>query len=224
MVTEDDDLLPLSALQHLAFCPRRCALIHGGREWAENRLTAEGRILHEAADSGETETRGDLRIARSLPLACRRLGLVGIADVVEFRREAAPGGGDIWRPFPVEYKRGRAQSLEADSIQLCAQGLCLEEMLNTPVPEGALFYGKPRRRRAVAFDAALRRRVEDLAHRLREVLASPRLPPPLADDPRCGSCSLLDICAPALCGRPVRSWTARRIADLLADDGRKSTP
>lgn len=216
MDAEDDDLLPLSALQHLAFCPRQCVLIHGEQAWAENRLTAEGRILHERADSGEDETRGDLRIARGVRLVSRRLGLSGIADVVEFRREAA-SGGSLWRPFPVEYKRGKPKLHDADRIQLCAQALCLEEMLETAVPAGALFYGKPRRREAVAFVPDLRTRVEELAARLHALLREPGLPPPLADDPRCDACSLVGICAPRVAGRSARAWTARAVAHQLAE-------
>ena len=217
MDAEDDDLRPLSALQHLAFCPRQCALIHGEQAWAENRLTAEGRILHDRADSGESETRGNLRIARGVRLASHRLGLSGIADVVEFRREATPEGAAVWRPFPVEYKRGKPKSHDADRIQLCAQALCLEEMLDITVPEGALFYGKPRRREVVAFSPELRQRVEDLAARLQALLRETGLPPPLAGDTRCGACSLVEICRPGLAGRSARAWTARAVARQLVE-------
>ncbi|MGE4528196.1 MAG: CRISPR-associated protein Cas4 [Rhodospirillaceae bacterium] len=215
MDAEDDDLLPLSALQHLAFCPRQCALIHGEQAWAENRFTAEGRILHDRADSGESETRGNLRIARDVRLVSRRLGLSGVADVVEFRREA--GDVEIWQPFPVEYKRGKPKLHDADRIQLCAQALCLEEMLGLAVPEGALFYGKPRRREAVTFTPDLRHRVEDLAARLHALLHEPGLPPPLAGDARCNACSLAEICRPGLAGRSARVWTARAVARQLAE-------
>lgn len=218
MDAEDDDLLPLSALQHLVFCPRQCVLIHGEQVWAENRFTTEGRILHERADSGEGETRGDLRIARGVRLVSRRLGLSGIADVVEFHRE----GAAAWRPFPVEYKRGKPKSHDADRIQLCAQALCLEDMLNTGIPEGALFYAKPRRREAVAFTPDLRRRVEELAARLHAMLRETDLPPPLVGDARCHACSLVEICRPGLAGRSARAWTARAVARQLAET--KDTP
>lgn len=217
MDAEDDDLLPLSALQHLVFCPRQCALIHGEQAWAENRLTAEGRILHDRADSGEAETRGEVRIARAVRLVSRRLGLSGIADVVEFH--PAPGEAGGRRPLPVEYKRGKPKPHDADRVQLCAQALCLEEMLGATVPEGALFYAKPRRREAVAFTPELRDRVAALAARLRAMLQEPRLPPPLANDPRCAACSLVEICRPGLAGRSARAWTARAIARQLADTG-----
>lgn len=217
MDAEDDDLLPLSALQHLAFCPRRCALIHGEQVWAENRFTAEGRILHDRVDSGECETRGDLRIARGVRLLSRRLGLSGIADVVEFHREASPEGAAVWQPYPVEYKRGKGQTQDADSIQLCAQALCLEEMLGIEVPEGALFYGKPRRRKAVTFTPDLRQQVTDLAARLHALLHETGLPPPLLGDARCDACSLVEICRPGLAERSARAWTARAVARQLAE-------
>jgi CRISPR-associated exonuclease Cas4 len=130
---DEDDLLPISALQHLVFCPRQCALIHIERAWAENRLTAEGGLLHARVQSGETTTRGALRVLRALPLVSHRLGLTGYADVVEIHR--AEGGGE--RAFPVEYKRGTTKAHDADRVQLCAQALCIEEMIGLPVTEGA---------------------------------------------------------------------------------------
>ena len=148
---EDSDLVPLSALQHYLFCPRQCALIHVERLWAENVLTAEGRILHEQSDKPGQASRGERRIVQSMPIRSRALGIAGVADVVELTR-----AGKRWRPYPIEYKRGRPKAHRADEVQLCAQALCLEEMFSTPVPEGALFYGKTRRRQAVAFDDELR--------------------------------------------------------------------
>ena len=152
----EDDLLPISALQHLVFCPRQCALIHLDREWAENRLTTEGALLHARVQSGETTTRSALRVLRSLPVVSHRLGLTGFADVVEIHGTEA--GGE--RAFPVEYKRGTTKPHDADRVQLCAQALCIEEMLGLPVTEGALFYGTPRPREKVFFDDVLRARTE----------------------------------------------------------------
>ncbi|HMB52207.1 MAG TPA: CRISPR-associated protein Cas4 [Thermoanaerobaculia bacterium] len=163
--------LPLSALQHLVFCERQFALIHVERQWADNPLTVDGKALHEQADAGGSETRGDVRILRGLALRCERLALVGKADVVELHRTGGgdgarlPGADGCWRPFPVEYKRGRPKLHDADRVQLCAQAFCLEEMLAVPVPAGALFYGKTRRREEVAFDPALRQRTETAAAR-----------------------------------------------------------
>ena len=155
------DLLPVSALQHLLFCERRCALIHLEQLWAENVLTVEGKHLHEKAhDPDAAEKRGDVYIARSLALRSLRIGLAGQADVVEFERDESgvvlPFKAGKWRPFPVEYKRGKPKRNHCDEVQLCAQALCLEEMLGANIPAGALFYGEPRRRVDVSFDPLLR--------------------------------------------------------------------
>ncbi len=212
----EDDLLPLSALQHLFFCERQAALIHLEQLWAENPLTVEGRHLHERVDTAPGESRGDVRFARSLPLRSLRLGLVGRADLVELHRvpageagAALPGIPGLWQPFPVEYKRGRPKPHHADEVQLCAQGLCLEEMLGTPVPAGALFYGQTRRRLDVPFGDDLRRETEDAAARLHRLLASGVTPSPRRE-PKCDQCSLIDLCLP---GAPAHS--ARRFLDRL---------
>ncbi len=198
----EDDLLPVSALQHLLFCERQCALIHLEQIWVENPLTVEGRHLHEQADSGFRESRGDLRIARGLPLRSLRLGLSGRADVVEFHRvpdgapgASLPGVAGSWQPFPVEYKRGKPKSHRADEVQLCAQGLCLEEMLGSAVPAGALFYGQTRHRTDITFDAELRRLTEETAVRLHQMIASGMTPKPVRE-PKCDRCSLLEVCMP----------------------------
>lgn len=220
------DPVPLSALQHLLYCERQCALIHVERIWVENRYTAEGRLLHERSDAGGTEVRGDLRIARGLGLRSDRLGLVGRADVVEFHRVAdgsgqgvaLPGVEGRWRPVPVEYKRGRPKGRSFDNVQLCAQALCLEEMLGVEVPTGALFYGKTRRRTDVRFDRELREETEGAARRVHELIAAGRVPPPPADE-RCERCSLLDACMPFAPERSGLAYleSARRAA--LAETG-----
>lgn len=207
MSEDQDGLAPLSALQHLVYCPRQCALIHLEQVWAENRWTAEGRLLHERVDEIGSETRGTLRIGRGVTLVSRRLGLGGRADVVEFRRR--PDG--LWQPFPVEYKRGKTKTHDADRVQLCAQALCLEEMLGVPVPDGALFYGQPRRREPVAFDPPLRQRTEALATELHRLLAADRLPPPAADE-RCARCSLAEPCGTGVPHRSARRWLDSRLA------------
>ena len=148
----EDELIQLSALQHLVFCERQCALIHIEQLWSENLFTAEGRIVHEKVDTANRESRGNIRIEYGVPMRSLRLGLIGKADVVEFHRN-----GDKWTPFPVEYKRGKPKGGNCDKVQLCAQALCLEEMLNVEIPEGSLFYGQTRRREDVTFDEKLRR-------------------------------------------------------------------
>lgn len=219
------DPVPLSALQHLLYCERQCALIHVERVWVENRFTAEGRLLHERSDSGGTEVRGDVRIARGLGLRSERLGLVGRADVVEFHRaeEGAPGVelpgvSGRWRPVPVEYKRGRAKKGPEDRVQLCAQALCLEEMLGVDIPEGALFYGKTRRRTDVTFDQELREQTERAARRVHELVADARVPPPVADA-RCERCSLLDVCLPFAPKRSGHRYLEAARQAALADNG-----
>ncbi len=187
----EEDLLPISALQHLLFCKRQCALIHVEGLWAENRLTVEGRHMHEKAHDGPVEQRAGVRIARGLSVRSFHLGLIGKTDVVEFR--ATPAVAAL--PFPVEYKRGRAKKHDADKVQLCAQALCLEEMLSTHVPAGALFYGRTRRRLDVAFDDELRQATEDAARRLHALIAS-RQTPKAIREPKCDSCSLVSLCVP----------------------------
>jgi len=210
----EDDLLPISALQHLAFCERQWALIHLEGAWAENRLTAEGSVLHERVHEAQSESRGQVRIVRGLRLRSLRLGLTGIADVVEFRRCPAPpaqadetaaapivggvrlpGAAGRWIPFPVEYKRGRPKLDPCDEVQLCAQALCLEEMLEVSIPEAALFYGQPMRRTRVPLTVSLRKRTESLAARLHELVRLRVTPPPVYEK-KCQSCSLLPLCLP----------------------------
>ncbi len=187
----EDDLIMISALQHYAFCPRQCALIHIEQIWAESGLTAEGRLMHERVHEEGNESRGDLRIARGVHLRSLRLGLIGVADVVEFHRVSK----SVWQPYPVEYKRGKPKYDHCDALQLCAQALCLEEMLNLSVPAGALFYGKTRRRSDVVFDEALRRETEETANRVRALLAGGKTPLPVYEK-RCERCSLIGECLP----------------------------
>jgi len=232
---DEDDLLPISALQHLAFCERQCALIHLEGLWAENRLTAEGRQLHDRTDEPETEARGDVRIARGLRLRSLRLGLTGKADVVEFRRLPLPVGSAppepttdhpqppsvaAWRPFPVEYKRGRPKANRCDEVQLCAQALCLEEMLGVEVPAGAVFYGKTVRRLEVVFDLKLRLETEAAAARLHELIRAGRTPPALYDK-KCESCSLINLCLPKVAtGRSAE----RYLAQAFVEKAKESEP
>ncbi|HID28486.1 MAG TPA: CRISPR-associated protein Cas4 [Desulfobacterales bacterium] len=193
----EDDLLPLSALQHLLFCERQCALIHVEQAWNENLFTAEGRIMHERVHEANRESRGNVRIEFGMPLRSLRLGLVGKADVVEFHRKPASRNAKSreWQPFPVEHKRGKPKADNCDKVQLCGQALCLEEMLGVEIPCGALFYGKTRRRRDVDFDHALRQETESAAKRLHALIESGQTPNPV-HTPKCKSCSLLNACLP----------------------------
>ncbi len=205
----EDDLLPVSALQHYIFCPRQCALIHLELLWEENRLTAEGRVLHERLDKGGSESRGDLKRVFALPLRSLELGVSGIADVVEYHRT-----GGTWRPYPVEHKRGRPRPDGSDEVQLCAQALCLEEMCGFEVPEGALFYGQKRRRKAVAFDNALRKQTRDTATRLHELFNNGVTPLPVKG-PHCDNCSLVGRCMPGIGGK---SSVGRYLSRMLEEE------
>ncbi len=193
MMYNEDDLLPLSALQHLLFCERQCALIHIEQLWVENLFTAQGRIMHERVDRSGGESHGDIRVEFALPLRSLRLGLIGKADAVEFHRR--PEGNPRWLPFPVEHKRGRPKKDNCDKVQLCAQALCLEETLDLIIPQGALFYGKKRRRQKVEFTGELRRQTEDTALRLHRLFDNAVTPAPVYSK-KCDTCSFKDICLP----------------------------
>ncbi|MBI2094701.1 MAG: CRISPR-associated protein Cas4 [Candidatus Omnitrophica bacterium] len=193
----EDELLYLSALQHLVFCERQCALIHLEGQWNENYLTALGRVMHEKkVDQPAQESRGDLKIEYGMPLRSLRLGLSGKADAVEFHRQ--PDGS--WLPFPVEHKLGKPKIDDSDRIQLCAQAICFEEMLSVQVPRGALFYGRPRRREEVAFDEALRQKTQETAGRLHALIKA-GITPIAVYEKKCDACSLVDLCLPKLANR-----------------------
>jgi CRISPR-associated exonuclease Cas4 len=214
----EDDLLPLSALQHLGFCERQWGLIHLEQIWTENQLTAAGRVEHEHVDSGATESRGTVRSAYGVRLRSLRLGLVGRADVVEFHLAGAgatlEGVDGLWVPFPVEHKHGRPKVDDCDLVQLCGQALCLEEMLGVAVPCGALFYGQPRRRMEVEFTEELRRRTEAMTARLRE-LTEAQVTPAGRYEKKCESCSLLAQCLPKVTGggRSAEAYVARIVSE-----------
>ena len=196
----ESDLLMLSAIQHLAFCERQCCLIHIEQAWAENRLTAEGRILHDRVHGEDSESRGDVYIVRGLKLRSLALGLSGVADVVEFHRVESqgvslPGKKGLWIPFPVEYKRGKPKADPCDEVQICGQAMCLEEMLNVKIENGALFYGALHKRHEVIFDEALRNETRKTAERLHELI-SKGITPSAVYEKKCDRCSMIDICVP----------------------------
>lgn len=191
----EDDLLMVSALQHLLFCPRQCALIHIEQQWTENIFTAEGRVLHERVHTAGRESRRKVKVEFDVPIRSMSLGVVGRADIVEFHLQ----DDGIWLPFPVEYKRGRPKKDDSDRVQLCAQSICLEEMLEVSVPTGALYYGKKKRRVEVVFDEGLRQTTIDTAKRLHDLLNSRCTPSPVYS-PACESCSFLETCLPQVAG------------------------
>lgn len=195
-VYSEDDLLPLSGIQHFAFCERQWALIHVENQWVENVRTAEGRNLHQRADDPYfTETRGEVKTIRSVPLMSKTLGLYGVADVIELQK--APDESTGVRYSIVEYKRGKPKPDDKDEVQLCAQAVCLEEMLEIALDYGYLYYGETKHRHRVGFDSSLRTRVKELAERMHELFAKGETPPPVKDK-RCKNCSLADICVPKL--------------------------
>lgn len=177
----------MSGLQHVVFCPRQCALIHVEGIFEENKFTLEGHFLHERVDEASTRSEEGYRIARAMPLVSRRLGVYGVADVVEFHPQ----------PYPVEYKRGRKQHRLADQVQLCAQAIALEEMFQCEIMKGALFYNKSKRRLVVTFDGGLREATGRAAQEFRRLWTERITPPPVNDD-RCDDCSLRDSCLPGV--------------------------
>jgi CRISPR-associated exonuclease Cas4 len=209
--TNDADLLPLSGLQHVVFCPRQCALIHVEGVFAENRFTLEGRHVHERVHDASTRTEEGHRVARALPLVSRRLGVYGVADVVEFHR--VEGDPSREHPYPVEYKCGRRRHREADQVQLCAQAMALEEMFNCTITEGALFYDASKRRQVVPLDEALRVATLRAAEEFHALVREHRTPP-LVNDDRCDACSLRDFCMPTVAGKTA---TVRRYLQTLTE-------
>jgi CRISPR-associated exonuclease Cas4 len=201
---DEDDLLPLSGLAHMAFCERRWALVHVEGQWQENRYTLEGREGHERAHSGELESRPGLLIRRALPLRSLRLGLSGQSDVVEFHQSTGghavslPGLAGKWQPLPIEYKRSRDKAGSiAYRLQLCAQAMCLEEMLGACVSVGAVYDVSTRRRETVVFATAVRQEVVRLAARMHAMRRSGETPAAL-QKPACAKCSLKEVCVPGL--------------------------
>jgi CRISPR-associated exonuclease Cas4 len=214
----EDELLPISALQHFVFCRRQAALIHVERLWRDDERTVEGTHMHAVADSGLRESRGKRVTLRGVPLVNRRLGITGRADVVELTRAdgdpsaaSLPALDGTWRIEPVEYKRGRPKGHRADEVQLCAQALCLEEMFSTSLAQGSLFYGETRRRKVVALDKRLQELTESVITAMREVFSAGRTPPP-EPGPKCRRCSLLDDCQPWGSMRSASSYVATLFA------------
>ena len=218
----EDDLLALSGIQHFAFCEPPWALINVERQWAESSRTVEGHHVHDRAhDPAATDSGGGRVVARALPLVSYRLGLVGQADVVEFlpakeksRGVKLPGRSGLWHPRPVEYKRGRPKSDDRDAVQLCAQAICLEEMLGVSVAEGDLYYWETRRREHVSLDPDLRLRVWRLAEKMHVAFAEGGTPH-AEKGKRCRLCSVVDLCLPQLTIRPqsVRKYVHDGIHD-----------
>lgn len=200
----DDNLLALSGIQHFAFCQRQWALIHIEKQWSENLRTVEGKQLHERVDNPDFfEARGGILTTRSVPLSSHTLGFYGVSDIVEFcavkeNGVTLNGREGIWCPVPVEYKRGRPKKDIIDEVQLCAQAMCLEEMLYTNINYGYLFYGETKHRTKVLFENELRDKVIKLSEQMHSLFDKQCTPTAIKADKRCKSCSLVDVCLPKL--------------------------
>ncbi len=215
MAYNEDEWLMLSGIQHFRFCRRRWGLIHIEQIWEENLLTTEGKLIHEKVhDPSQNETRGDLRIVRGLNIHSEELGISGQCDVVEFRKDKngiplndRPG---LWIPYPVEYKRGTINHTDADQLQLCAQALCLEEMLNCSVVKGYLYYNEIRKREEVSFTAEMRETVISITKEMHSYFQK-GMTPKSGKKPPCRSCSLLSKCLPDLEKKNASRYIDRRI-------------
>lgn len=189
-MSEDDDLIPISALQHVMYCERQAALIHVERVWADNQLTALGSVVHARTDKPGRDQRRGSRVERAVHVSSQRLGIAGICDAVEWRRGVRP----------VETKRGPVVERLADRVQLCAQALCLEEMMEVEVSVGVLFYASSHQRVEVPLTSSLRQVTATAITRMKAIVASNELPAPTFDA-RCRQCSLQDLCQPKTLGR-----------------------
>ncbi|MDP3663728.1 MAG: CRISPR-associated protein Cas4 [Nitrosomonas sp.] len=204
---QDLEPIYLSRLQHYLYCPRQFALIELENIWAENQFTAEGQVLHQRVNQADQQKRGNVRTVWASRLANMELGIEGVADVVEYHRQA--DGTEI--PLPIEYKRGKPKAHRADEVQLCAQALCLEEMHSVTVPEGALFYGEVRRRHSVIFDTELRDLTLQTILACRDIVQTSITPPAIYHAKKCNGCSLIDQCLPKDFCRSASVWLAAQL-------------
>ena len=212
------DYLQLSGIQHFAYCPRQWALIHLEQQWNENLRTFKGRVLHERVhDGASSEKRGDVLTIRGMQVFSRTLGISGECDVVEFHlgKTGVPlhGRNGLYQAIPIEYKRGKPKEHDADRLQLCAQAICLEEMLACEISQGYLFYGETRRRTEVVFDVELRQNAAKMFNQMHEYM-SRGYTPKVKPNKGCNACSLKDICVPKLNkGSSARAYINARLKE-----------
>lgn len=219
---QEDELLALSGIQHMAFCERQWALIHIEKQWEENLKTAEGRVLHERVhDPDYKEHRPGTVVVRGMALSSAKLGLFGIADVVEFIKQQDNQGISLpkregkFLPRPVEYKRGKPKGGNYDRLQLCAQAMCLEEMLNCKITEADLFYWEIRRREVVKLNNTLREAVQKMARRMHELYHEEITPAPEMKLTVCRNCSMFNICLPRLRRKKtVKAYWTQSLKDV----------
>lgn len=220
MTYVEETYLQLSGLQHFKFCRRQWALIHIEQQWAENFRTVDGALMHQNAhDADFRESRGDLFITRGVSVCSSTLGVSGQCDVLEYRRGSTGipirGKEGLWQPYPVEYKRGSPREDTADTLQLCGQAMCLEEMLCCDIPEGALYYGGIRRRVTVPFTEELRNHVKELLLQMHDLYQRGHTPK-VKPSKSCNACSLKELCLPKLMkNRPVAAYLRDAMEDTL---------
>ena len=214
----EEDFLMLSGIQHFAFCRRQWALIHIEKQWNENYFTVDGQIFHERAHTDNSyEKRNDVLIRRGLPVYSRVLGISGICDIVEFHpsKNGVPLSHekDLYLPVPIEYKRGSPKDYYADDLQLCAQAMCLEEMLLSKIDKGFLYYGETRHRKEIAFTAEMRELVKEYLKEMHS-LFDKKYTPKVKTNKKCYACSLKDICLPCLNKSPsVKSYILKFLGE-----------
>lgn len=215
---QEEDYLMISGLEHFAFCRRQWALIHIEQQWAENSRTVDGAILHEKAHNPDLrEKRGELMITRGIRVFSAELGISGECDVLEFHKSdngiSLQGYEGLWQPYPVEYKRGTPATGEGNALQLCAQAMCLEEMLCCEVKDGALFYGEIRRRDNVQFTEELRQRVKDYLKEMHDYYKR-EYTPKVKTGKSCNACSLKEICVPKLSkAKSVKAYLQKKMEE-----------
>ncbi len=214
----EDQLLPLSGIQHLSYCPRQWALIHVEQQWIENVLTYTGQIVHEKVhNTTSMESRGDTLLVRSMHISSTALGLYGVADMVEFTRGARgvvlPRKKGLWWPRPVEYKAGKSKEMSCDRVQLCAQAICLEEIYGIEIDEGCIYYDRVNRRETVRFCEELRKETADLAERMHDLYRR-GITPPAVPNKGCQRCSMVDVCLPTISRKSsLSSYLDRALKD-----------
>jgi len=191
---DENQAIPISALQHYIYCPRQCGLIHVAQVWSENLHTQKGRREHDRVDVPEYEMKAGVRIERALPVWSEKLGLTGKCDVVEFHADGMV--------YPVEYKHGPRKKGLHDDVQLCAEAMCLEEMLGVAIGEGAIYHVKSRRRRKVGLAETLHEHVRETVQAVHDMIGNQTVPAPVFGK-HCAQCSLQDICLPDVCNNPV---------------------
>ncbi|NCJ06633.1 CRISPR-associated protein Cas4 [Synechococcales cyanobacterium C] len=160
------DYIPIAALNQYAYCPHRCWRMFCAGEFLDNQYTIDGTSLHDRVHTLGTGYREETWQVRAVWLRSERYGLIGKSDLVE------ESDGQL---YPVEYKRGRRGEFENDELQVCAQVLCLEEMIGEPIPHGFIYYGQSHQRQQVEITSALRKTTISVIEAVRDLFVMGRL-------------------------------------------------